>query len=275
MNKIFKGKAIYNPSGKAGEYSYWACNLFNGCSGKCDYCYNRHGIAAKVLGDDIPTLKKCFKGYDHAIEVFEKELNQNIDSLQKHGLFFSFVSDPMLKTNLSLTIPCIDLARSHGVPVKILTKQTEWVMGYIRDEYDKEFAGRAPLAIGFTLTGHDELEPGCSPNDDRISAMEMLFRMGYKTFASIEPIIDFDSSFNVMTKTMKFCNLYKVGLKSGSRDKREDIEKFIRGVWSILKLHPNIRIYYKDSIMNKVSDTYKYFMEGDLQTVKRDYNIFQ
>ena len=25
-NKNFKGKAIYNPSGKAGEYSYWACN---------------------------------------------------------------------------------------------------------------------------------------------------------------------------------------------------------------------------------------------------------
>jgi hypothetical protein len=25
--KTFNGKAIYNPSGKAGEYSYWACNF--------------------------------------------------------------------------------------------------------------------------------------------------------------------------------------------------------------------------------------------------------
>ncbi|KAA6320448.1 hypothetical protein EZS27_029784 [termite gut metagenome] len=37
--KPFNGKAIYNPSGKAGEYSYWACNFYNGCSNGCTYCY--------------------------------------------------------------------------------------------------------------------------------------------------------------------------------------------------------------------------------------------
>lgn len=34
--KRFNGKAIYNPSGKAGEYSQWACNYFTGCSNECD-----------------------------------------------------------------------------------------------------------------------------------------------------------------------------------------------------------------------------------------------
>ena len=29
-NKPFHGRAIYQPSGAAGEYSQWACNLFNG-----------------------------------------------------------------------------------------------------------------------------------------------------------------------------------------------------------------------------------------------------
>ena len=33
----FNGKAIYNPSGKAGEYSTWACNFYVGCSNMCEY----------------------------------------------------------------------------------------------------------------------------------------------------------------------------------------------------------------------------------------------
>jgi DNA repair photolyase len=46
----FPGKAIYNPSGKAGEYSYWACNFFKGCSNGCEYCYLKKGVLKKTLG---------------------------------------------------------------------------------------------------------------------------------------------------------------------------------------------------------------------------------
>jgi len=28
--KTFKGKAIYQPAGKAAEYSQWACNFYTG-----------------------------------------------------------------------------------------------------------------------------------------------------------------------------------------------------------------------------------------------------
>ncbi len=59
--KNFKGKAIYNPSGKAGEYSYWACNFYVGCSNGCEYCYCKKGILSGVMGQDKPQLKKCFK----------------------------------------------------------------------------------------------------------------------------------------------------------------------------------------------------------------------
>lgn len=58
--KNFKGKAIYNPSGKAGEYSYWACNFYVGCSNGCTYCYCKKGILAGAMGQDKPQLKKCF-----------------------------------------------------------------------------------------------------------------------------------------------------------------------------------------------------------------------
>ena len=41
--------AIYIPSGKAREYSPYACNLYLGCSHACEYCYTpdalRRGLA--------------------------------------------------------------------------------------------------------------------------------------------------------------------------------------------------------------------------------------
>ena len=49
--KTFKGKAIYNPSGKAGEYSYWACNFYVGCSNGCEYCYCKKDILAGSSGN--------------------------------------------------------------------------------------------------------------------------------------------------------------------------------------------------------------------------------
>lgn len=61
MNEGFNGKAIYNPSGAAGEYSYWACNFFKGCSNMCEYCYLKKGIWVKTLGGDKPELKACLK----------------------------------------------------------------------------------------------------------------------------------------------------------------------------------------------------------------------
>ena len=61
------------------------------------YCFNKKGRFARVLGGNESKLKKCFKDEKHAIEGFEKELLQNLSELQKHGLLFSFTTDPMLK----------------------------------------------------------------------------------------------------------------------------------------------------------------------------------
>lgn len=85
--KQFNGKAIYNPSGKAGEYAEWACNFYVGCSNGCEYCYCKKGILKAVMGQDKPQLKKCFKSENHALEVFESEVSFNIVELQKHGVF--------------------------------------------------------------------------------------------------------------------------------------------------------------------------------------------
>ena len=80
-----------------------------------------------------------------------------------------------------------------GVPVKILTKMAGWVADYVHfinhsnsDNEDREW--RKLIAFGFTLTGHDELEPGASTNTN---AMKLLHEGWVQDVRSIEPIIDF------------------------------------------------------------------------------------
>ncbi len=52
----FNGKAIYKPNGKAGEFSAWAANFYNGCGHACSYCYNSRGLTSGTLGGTNPLL---------------------------------------------------------------------------------------------------------------------------------------------------------------------------------------------------------------------------
>lgn len=262
--KQFNGKAIYNPSGKAGEYSYWACNFFVGCSNGCEYCYCKKGILAGAMGQDKPQLKKCFHDEEHALAVFEREMMQNLDSLREHGLFFTFTSDPMLPETHNLTYKACDIALEQKVPVKILTKSTfglyklNWNCGMSRF-----------VAFGFTLTGHDELEKGASTNAERIAAMKDIHNATFLTFASIEPIVDFESSKAMIEATLGFCDLYKVGLMSGKKYNVVEVETFVE--W-LRELPGAPKIYLKDSLRRLIHYTPKELGEN---FVERDYNIFK
>jgi DNA repair photolyase len=277
--KKFKGDAIYNPSGKAGEYSYWACNFYVGCSNACTYCYLRTGIGKKYLGGDKPTLKKCFKNEEHALKVFEKESNKNLPELQEHGLFFSFSTDPMLydeKTDngtLLLTIDALTICIKNHIPVKILTKSTgKWVEEMEKLALKGYYFLIQNLAFGFTLTGHDEMEPCASTNAERIEAMRKLYDAGFKTWASIEPIIDFCSSAEMIRQTLGCCDLYKIGLESGKKYDRLELRVFVSYICTLLENSDFCpKVYFKDGLLKAAC-----ICREDLPEicVTRDYNIF-
>lgn len=271
--KRFNGKAIYNPSGKAGEYSYWACNFYTGCSNNCDYCYCKKGVMSHVWSDK-PKLKKCFKDEEEAIFIFEKELLANLGELQKHGLFFSFTTDPMLPQTIDLTVRAIKRCVHHSVNVKILTKRADFAEKFFSPLCSKSalkenlthIAYTQHVAFGFTLTGHDELEENASSNSERIYAMRILHEGGYKTFASIEPIVDLESSLSMINSTIGFCDLYKVGLMSGKKHDWRELRSFILACSSL-----NSRFYFKDSFITQ-SDLNRENLP--LNCVGRDYNMF-
>lgn len=270
-----KGKALYNPEGKAEEYSRWAANFYTGCKHNCDYCYLKRGSLAHTW-DTTPHLKKCFKDEKDAYESFKKELLANrLRVRAEGGVFFSFSTDPCLRETFMLTRRAALLCFDCCVPVTILTKSTQFLTDNCGSRYEDELFGeddgrdiydtmvnKSLMAIGFTLTGHDEMEPGASPNESRIGAMAYLKEKGIHTFASIEPVIDTKASLEVIRKAAPFCDLFKIGLRSGvTKDyydkKLDDGDDFI-SLPSFMAQASNIildakkKVYWKESIRNKI-----------------------
>lgn len=268
--KNFKGKAIYNPKGAAAEYSYWACNFYVGCSNDCSYCYCKKGVLSSAMGGTTAKLKSCFNNEVHALQVFEKELSKNIDSLREHGLFFTFTSDPMLKETIALNWEAAVLAIEKNIPVKFLTKS---VGGWVNDLTTIHKSWKKYIAIGFTLTGHDELEPGADTNAERIEAMKQLHKAGIKTFASIEPIIDFNSSIRMIKETAGACDLYKIGLLAGGKYNKTEAMTFYYSLIPLLS-DTDCRVYFKDSFINLIGLDRQMLASTWSKAVGRDYNMF-
>lgn len=274
--KEFKGKAVYNPSGKAGEYSYWACNTHDGCKHDCTYCYCKSGEQA-AMGGTIPTLKDCFKNNDDAVAQFKKEVMQNIESVRWFGIFFSVTTDPLQEELWDTTWDMVMFCVENQVPVKMLTKRADWVDNYVDyiKECDDSRARRKDIAFGFTLTGHDELEPGASTNVERVEAMKKLYKVGFRTFASIEPIIDFESSKEMIRQTSGYCDLYKIGLESGKEYDSKELNDFVSWcnagfITEPLGLHKHTN-YFKDSLLKQAGINRENLPSN---CVTRKYNIF-
>jgi DNA repair photolyase len=279
MKEGFNGKAIYNPSGAAGEYSYWACNFFKGCSNLCEYCYLKKGIWVKTLGGDKPELKACFKDQADAIRVFEKELLQNVEQLRIHGLYFTFTSDPFLNETKALTMQAVEICLKNGVPVKLLTKCPKNAILEFNGAGDLEsllIKNAGKIGFGVTLTGFNELEPGADTHGERIIALNKFKCNGFKTFASIEPVIEFDKSFSMIDAAILFTDLFKVGLLSGKKFARRDVVAFIEKVHNlfesrIYQLHISPKLYWKESILKAAGikrDSLPWYCIG------RDYDLF-
>ena len=123
----------------------------------------------------------------------------------------------MIPETRELTMSCIMYAVSRGVRCQVLTKNAD----FHRDPNNRELLAdptgilRKSIAFGFTLTKHDEMEPGASTTGQRIACMERLHAFGYRTFASLEPVIDPMSTLEVFYQLTDCCDLFKVGLQSG------------------------------------------------------------
>lgn len=217
-DKIINGKALYSPKGAAKEYGRIGCNFYTGCPHECAYCYLKRGAPSKQLGGTEVRLKKCFKDVADAANTLRKELDKHLEQCQRYGIFLSFTTDPMIDETRGLTNIAITEAVMREIPVWVLTKCSTFIydecdfmawMGAINPTY------RDRIHFGFTLTGRDDMEPKANTNADRIMAMRQMSLMGFSTFASIEPVIDWPSAERIVREAMTWCDHFKLGLRSG------------------------------------------------------------
>ena len=192
-------KILSRPRGNAEEYGRWSVNPYLGCSNNCSYCYLKKGPGAKVLGGDKPTLKSGVVSEEHAYHLAMAEVIENREQIIRDGgLFMTFTSDPCIEQTRNLMfrivgdcIGCGVTPKDRIIPVTILTKDASFCGDNVREIQTSAQARQLRawlnhiamfktsmlydrLAIGWTLTGHDELEPNASPNSDRIAAMAYL-----------------------------------------------------------------------------------------------------
>lgn len=180
-------KSIYQPNGKANEYSPWACNRYNGCPHNCVYCYNNHSLMSANVGGTTVRFKIQLLDKTTAYKIFQSELLKYKEQIKADGaLHFNFVSDLCLPETIVLNAMCIDYAISQGIPCLILTKRADWLKHPSVEEF---LSCKNMINVGFSLTGCGDMEPGASTNEQRIWAMQVLHDAGVLTWVSIEPII--------------------------------------------------------------------------------------
>ena len=302
-------KILSRPKKNAEEYGRWAVNPYVGCSNQCEYCYLRKGPSGKYLGQDHPVLKKGVVNEEHAYHLAMAEIIEHKDEIIRDGgLFMTFTSDPCLKeTSWLFTKIATDCICDHDIPVTLLTKHfmdpRRWIdkmvtgchyelteQGEILKAYNYDILSR--LAIGYTLTGHDELEPNATSNAKRIKYMAHIkdFIGGDKfhVWASIEPVIDFDSSLRMIQQALDAgCRHFKIGLMTertkvcrsgftlgGRTFEPYDPARCLAFVQDVMQqTRDRATVYWKQSFRDFIGGTGKHrlFTDDELHKIFDDY----
>jgi len=235
---------IYEPKGKAREYSPLAANFYSGCDHKCRYCY-------------APTIQfKSREDYavvsprPNIVSLFEAGARK-ISNCQKQ-ILFNFMGDPYCHANrqYKITRQCLEIALKHKLPIAILTKGGERCLADL--DLFRKFGKH--IKVGATLTFFDpeksaEWENGAALPGSRIMTLKTLHENGIKTWASFEPVIEPEESLKMIKATLRYCDEYKVGKLNnfGGLDKKIDWTAFLKEAVSILRASKK-RFYIKKDL---------------------------
>jgi DNA repair photolyase len=192
---------IYEPKGKAREYSPLALNVYSGgCDHRCEYCYCS-GVMRGAWGD---------KPRPRNLAALDKEAAE-----ASRQILLCFMSDPYCAAEQShrKTREALQTLRKHGCSVAILTKGgrrclddlgifTGWPGGRIK--------------VGATITFNSSAlsrkwEPGAADPGERVETLAALKSAGIKTWASVEPVIIASESLAIIEASLPYVDAYKVG----------------------------------------------------------------
>ena len=199
-------RTIYEPTGKAREYSPLAVNFYNGCDHGCVYCY-------------APSLQ--FKSRADYLNVTPRE--GLLDALEKDAkkwegtdkqVLFNFMGDPYCKANddYKITREALKIMLAHRIPVSILTKGGYRVLQDL--DIIKQFGQSIMVGQTITTLNHHTSrtwEPGAPTSQERLQALRVLKEEGVVTWASFEPVIDCNHAIEALVAALPYVDVFKVG----------------------------------------------------------------
>ena len=231
---------IYEPKGRAREYSPLACNLYIGCTHGCKYCY------APACMHKKPTEwhESARARAANVLKLFEKDcmtLAKCRADDETRRVLFCFLSDPYqpLENELHLTRQGISIAAKHGIKVDILTKGDAHLI-----EQDLPLMLKSQTHLGVTLSfakdaTRKEWEPQASTVQSRLRILRKAHDMGIYTWVSMEPVIVPQEALEVIRKAHDYVDFWKIGKLNHNKEIESKIDwvKFRSDVIALLNLY--------------------------------------
>lgn len=196
---------IYQPAGRAREYSPLALNIYSGCTHHCAYCY-------------VPRMLNRFNSnYKHdecRPQVDFKALEKSAQQFQgcDKQILLSFTGDPYCGVSPETTRRVLEILNFYGHKVAILTKGGNRCLADL--DLFKQFGDR--IKVGATLTFDNdkdslEWESGAATPKERMQALFNLAAEGIKTWVSFEPVIIPSQSLAMLQTVSAYVDHVKIG----------------------------------------------------------------
>ena len=197
---------IYEPKGRAGEYSPLAANLYKGCGHGCTYCY-----APSILRIDRETFQNA-----QPRNNILRELERDAKKLKgdNRPILLCFTCDPyqLIDIEYKHTRRAIEILHRYNLKVTILTK------GGKRSERDFGLLSAHPelstYAVTLVFTDETErrqYEPYAAPTQERIESLKKAHELGISTWVSLEPVFHTEDAYVIIEQTHKFIDMFKIG----------------------------------------------------------------
>jgi DNA repair photolyase len=196
---------IYEPSGKAREYSQLACNLYTGCLHKCKYCY-----CPSIMKKTLEDWSNNPKARTNILKQLENDCKKRFR--EKSELLFCFMSDPYQDDESAfITRQALKICEKYQFEnVNVLTKA-----GF-RTIQDFDIIKRNNWKFGSTICFRSEnlrkeWEEGAPSIESRYEAIKEAHRKGIYTWVSVEPVIEAESALKVIDDLKDFVTFWKIG----------------------------------------------------------------
>lgn len=223
---------IYEPRGKAREYSELAVNLYTGCSHGCRYCY-----CPAILRKTLDTWAFDPQPRKNILRELERDARKMQG--EPREILLSFMSDPYHSDAAArLTREALLVLERYDLRVQVLTK------GGQRSIRDFDILSRNGWKYGATIIFENEAlrehwEPGAPLIAERVEAVREAHARKISTWISVEPVVDPDEAIKVVQLLRDEVDFWKIGKLNHDRQREAAIDwhRFLIDVEDVLDGH--------------------------------------